>query len=125
MVAVLFGNPYLAVHFPAAKGVLCAYGDSEPQVEAAVEALFGEIGVCGKLPVTIAGTFPFGSGVVCPADRLRREDPTTAGFVPEKLAELDRILTAAIRDSAFPAAQLLVLRDGKIAYNAGVRDIHL
>lgn len=117
VVAVLFGNPYLAANFPAAKGVLCAYGDSEPQVEAAVEALFGEIGVCGKLPVTIAGQFPFGSGVVCPADRLRREDPVTAGFVPEKLAELDKIITAAIRDSAFPAAQLLVLRDGKIAYN--------
>jgi CubicO group peptidase (beta-lactamase class C family) len=73
--------------------------------------------VCGKLPVTIAGQFPFGSGVVCPADRLRREDPITAGFVPEKLARLDSIITAAIRDSAFPAAQLLVLRDGTIAYN--------
>jgi beta-glucosidase-like glycosyl hydrolase/CubicO group peptidase (beta-lactamase class C family) len=117
VVAVLFGNPYLAAHFPDARGVLCAYGDSEPQVEAAVEALFGEIGVCGKLPVTIAAGFPFGSGLVCPADRLRREDPVEAGFVPERLSELDRIITTAIRDSAFPAAQLLVLRDGKIAYN--------
>ncbi len=115
-IAVLFGSPYLASSVPGAKAILCAYGDSEPLVEASVEALYGEIDVCGKLPVSIAGLFPAGSGVTCPKDRLRCDDPRAAGFSPERLDSLREILQQAIGNRAFPAAQIAVIKDGILAY---------
>ena len=114
---LLFGNPYLAGSLSWADAIVCAYGDNEPLVEATVEALFAESGICGKLPVAINGQFPLGCGAECPKDRLRRDDPTVAGFSPERLLVLDDIIENAIRDSAFPAAQLAVIRDGILVYN--------
>jgi beta-glucosidase-like glycosyl hydrolase/CubicO group peptidase (beta-lactamase class C family) len=116
-VAVLFGNPYLAGPLSWADAVVCAYGDNEPLVEASVEALFAESGICGKLPVNIADQFALGTGANCPKDRLRRDDPSVAGFDPVRLLALDSIIEGAIRDSAFPAAQLAVVRDGILVYN--------
>jgi beta-glucosidase-like glycosyl hydrolase/CubicO group peptidase (beta-lactamase class C family) len=116
-VVVLFGSPYLAAQFPVADVLLCAYGDTEPQIEAAVEALFGESAISGKLPVTIPGSYAFGSGLTIGMDRLREDDPLVAGFNPEKLHRLDAIVEHAIRDSAFPGAELVVVRNGIIAYD--------
>lgn len=116
-VVVLFGTPYLAGPLSWADAVLCAYGDTEPQIEAAAEALFGEIDLCGKLPVTVNERFALGAGAMCARDRLRYDDPTTAGFDTDSLRQLDRIIERAIADSAFPAAQLAVVRDGMLVYN--------
>ena len=116
-VVVLFGNPYLAAPLSWADAVLCAYGDTEPQVEAAAEAIFGEIAVCGKLPVAVNGRFAIGSGAACPKDRLRYEDPESAGFDPDSLRQLDRIVERGIEDSAFSAAGLAVVHDGMLVYS--------
>lgn len=116
-VVVLFGNPYLAAPLTWADAVLCAYGDTEPQVEAAAEAVFGEIDLCGKLPVVVSAQYGLGTGAVCPRDRLRYDDPVAAGFDPDSLRQLDRIIERAIADSAFPAAELAVVRDGMLVYN--------
>lgn len=116
-VVVLFGSPYLAAQFPNADVLMCTYGDTEPQIEAAVEALFGEIPIGGKLPVTIPGSFAAGAGLGMTMDRLRRDDPVAAGFNPARLSKLDTIVKQAIRDSAFPGAQLIVVKDGVIAYS--------
>jgi len=113
---VLFGSPYPAARFPKADVLMCTYGDTEPQVEAAVEALFGEIPIGGKLPVSIPESYVAGTGLVIAMDRLRRDDPAAAGFEPGKLRKLDDIVEAAIGDSAFPGAQLVVVKDGVIAY---------
>jgi CubicO group peptidase (beta-lactamase class C family) len=48
---------------------------------------------------------------------LRFADPVEAGFDPVKLAKLDSIVNYWIADSAFPAAQLLVAKDGKIVFD--------
>ncbi len=116
-VAVVFGNPYVAVHFPYADALLCAYGDTEPVVEAAAEALCGEIDIGGKLPVTIPGAFSYGSGINRPKQRLRRDDPDAAGFDPEKLRRVDSIAYAGLADSAFSAAQLAIVKDGDLVWN--------
>ncbi len=116
-VVMLFGNPYLAGTLGWADAIVCAYGDNEPLVEATVEAIFAESGICGKLPIEIADYFALGSGTSCPKDRLRWDDPSVAGFDPERLLALDSIIEHAIRDSAFPAAQLAVVRDGILVYN--------
>ncbi len=116
VVVIAFGNPYNVASFPNAQGLICAYTDAEPLVEAAVQAMFGEIPWRGKLPISIRGLYPFGAGVQQPQVALRTDDPEVAGFVPSRLLQIDSIITVAIRDSAFPAAQVLVAKDGVIAY---------
>jgi beta-glucosidase-like glycosyl hydrolase/CubicO group peptidase (beta-lactamase class C family) len=116
VVLCLFGTPYLATQFPEAKAILCLYGDNEEQTEAAAEALFGEIPLRGKLPVTLAPSMPAGTGIELPQSQLRRDDPAVAGFSSEELAHLDDIVEQAIADSAFPGAQVAVIKDGMLVY---------
>jgi beta-N-acetylhexosaminidase len=116
-IVLALGTPYPVVQFPRARGVLCAYTDAEPAVAATVEALFGEIPVAGKLPVRIPGSYPFGSGIALPQVNLRSDDPAAAGFDPERLRRVDQIVREAIHDSAFPGAQVAVIRNGMLVYN--------
>lgn len=48
---------------------------------------------------------------------FRVGSPELVGFDSKKLARLDSIINIAIHDSAFPSAQLVVAKDGLIAYN--------
>ena len=113
----LFGTPYIATQFPKARAILCAYGDNEDQMEASAEALFGEIPVRGKLPVTLNAAMPIGTGLELPQSQLRRDDPAAAGFNADDLAHVDEIVERAIADSAFPGAQVAIIRDGMLVYS--------
>jgi len=117
LVVCIFGNPYIAGDFPAADGVLCAYGDNEALGEAAAEALWGEIPVRGKLPVTIPGRYAFGAGIDIPQSQLRRDEPSAAGFDDEDLSRVDEIVRQAIADSALPGGQVAIVKDGLLVYN--------
>jgi beta-N-acetylhexosaminidase len=116
-IAVVFGNPYIAGDLTGIQGILCAYSDAEVLVESSVEALFGEIDIGGKLPVRIPGAFPFGTGLALQAGRLRPETPAAAGFDPARLQGVDSVIEEAIRDSAFPAAQVAIIRNGLLVWN--------
>lgn len=63
VVVISFGSPYFIRHFPEIEAYLCAYRHAPQAQEAAVEALFGEIEVKGRLPVSIPGLYPAGYGV--------------------------------------------------------------
>jgi beta-N-acetylhexosaminidase len=117
LVVLAFGTPYIAGNVPDAESVMCLYGDDEPVSEAAAEALFGEIPVRGRLPVSIRGKYPFGSGLDLPQTQLRRDDPAVAGFDPEDLQRVDAVVNNAIADSAFPGAQLAIVKDGLLVYD--------
>jgi CubicO group peptidase (beta-lactamase class C family) len=117
VVVCAMGTPYVAGEFPGAGAIVCAYGDNEALTEATVEALFGEIPVHGHLPVAVPPKLPFGEGIEIPQSQLRRDDPAVAGFDAEALARVDGIVTSAIADSAFPGAQVAILKDGMLVYN--------
>ena len=76
----------------------------------------GKSTVAGKLPVTIAGLYPYGSGLAVPKERLRKDDPLLAGFDHTLLKKVDDIVLAGIRDSAFSAAQVAIAKDGLLVY---------
>ena len=116
VVAVSFGTPYIMEELDRARALVCAYGDAEPLVEASAEALLGEIPVGGRLPVSIGTRFGLGSGLSIPQTTLRRELPGLTGFDARALLEIDRTVRAAIRDSAFPGAQLAVGVEGRLVY---------
>jgi len=116
-VGVVFGNPYIAGSLTGCGAVLCAYTDAEVLVESAVEAMMGEIDIRGRLPVTIPKAYPFGSGIALPQATLRRDDPAAAGFDPTRLCSVDSLMESAIRDSAFPGAQVAIVKDGALVWN--------
>ena len=52
---VAFGSPYIAADFPQIENYLCAYSNVPNSETAAAKAMFGEIPIRGRLPVTIPG----------------------------------------------------------------------
>jgi beta-N-acetylhexosaminidase len=63
VVAVSFGNPYLLQSFPDIKTYVVAYGDMPSLQRAAARALLGEIGVSGKLPISLPSLYARGTGI--------------------------------------------------------------
>jgi beta-N-acetylhexosaminidase len=62
-VVIALGNPYIARDFPAVQNYLCTFSNETVSERAAVKALFGEIAIRGKLPVTIPQVAERGSGI--------------------------------------------------------------
>lgn len=63
VVLVALGSPYLLRSFPGVSAYLATYSTVPPSETAAVEALFGEIAIQGRLPVTIPGLAKYGDGI--------------------------------------------------------------
>jgi beta-N-acetylhexosaminidase len=63
MVGISFGNPYLLQSFPGLRTYLVAYGDMPSLQQAVARALVGEIDVSGKLPISLPGLYPRGTGI--------------------------------------------------------------
>ncbi len=66
VLVVSFGSPYFLRHFPGIDSYLCFYRNTPQTQEIAAGALFGEIAIGGKLPVSIPGLFPAGYGTALP-----------------------------------------------------------
>ncbi len=63
VVAVSFGSPYFLRSFPGVDAYVCLYRNTPQTQEVAAAALFGELDVSGRLPVSLPGLFPFGHGL--------------------------------------------------------------
>ena len=64
---VALGNPYLLRNFPKVAAYLTTYSTVPPAEIAAVKALYGEMAIRGKLPVTIPDLAKYGDGIQLPA----------------------------------------------------------
>ena len=62
-IVVSFGSPYFLRHFPEVSAYLCLYRNTTPAQEAAAAAVFGEIDIDGRLPVSIPGLYSAGHGL--------------------------------------------------------------
>jgi beta-N-acetylhexosaminidase len=71
-VMLAMGNPYLAQEFPAVQNYLCTFSNASVSEMSAVKALFGEIAIRGRLPVTIPNIAQRGAGI-------ERPEPVAAG----------------------------------------------
>lgn len=63
VVVISFGSPYFLRQFPDVDCYLCAYRWDDLAQEAAAKALFGEIDITGRLPVSLPGLYPLGHGL--------------------------------------------------------------
>jgi beta-N-acetylhexosaminidase len=63
VVGVSFGNPYLLQSFPTMRTYVVAYGDMPSLQRAAARALAGRADVTGRLPISLPGLYPRGTGI--------------------------------------------------------------
>jgi beta-N-acetylhexosaminidase len=63
LIGISFGNPYILMSFPKLKTYLVAYGDMPSLQEAAAESLLGRNNVKGRLPISLPGMYPRGTGI--------------------------------------------------------------
>jgi len=63
LIGISFGNPYLLLSVPKLQTYLVAYGDMPSLQEAAAEALVGKIDFTGRLPISLPGLYPRGTGI--------------------------------------------------------------
>lgn len=62
-IVLAMGNPYVGSDFPDIQNYLCTFSNSTVSEISAVKALFGEINIRGRLPVTIPNLAQRGSGI--------------------------------------------------------------
>jgi beta-N-acetylhexosaminidase len=62
-VVLAMGNPYVAQDFPATQNYICAFSNASVSEVSVVKALFGEIAIRGRLPVSIPDIAPRGAGI--------------------------------------------------------------
>src|SRR5882724_1781597 len=63
LVGISFGNPYLLQSSPELRTYVVAYGDMPSLQQAAARAVLGEIDITGKLPISLPGLYPRGTGI--------------------------------------------------------------
>jgi len=117
VITVGFGSPYLIEGFPQAETWLGAFGISDVAQISVARALFGEIPVRGKLPVTIPGVdLKAGFGIDVPAVAMTLQPMDVRGEA--QLQPAYDVIEKAIADKAFPGATLAVGYRGKVALHA-------
>jgi beta-N-acetylhexosaminidase len=63
VVGVSFGNPYLLLNFPKLQTYVVAYGDMPSLQRAVARALAGQADITGRLPISLPGLYPRGTGI--------------------------------------------------------------
>jgi beta-N-acetylhexosaminidase len=63
IIGLSFGNPYLLQSFPDLRTYLVAYGDMPSLQQAMARAVLGQIDITGRLPISLPGLYPRGTGI--------------------------------------------------------------
>lgn len=115
-ITVVFGNPYAIKNMCEAPVLIAAYEDDDITQATAADLLQGRFLAKGKLPVTVCESLTFGAGIV-PKRILPIVQAEQLGFnAPKMNKAIDSIVNDAIQQQAIPGAVVMVVKDGKIAY---------
>lgn len=63
VIGISFGNPYILLGFPEMKTYIVAYGDMPSLQRAAARSILGTQDITGKLPISLPGLHPHGTGI--------------------------------------------------------------
>ncbi|HRK82768.1 MAG TPA: glycoside hydrolase family 3 N-terminal domain-containing protein, partial [Saprospiraceae bacterium] len=118
VVLVVFGTPYSLRHFDQIDPVLVAYEDDPIAQDLAAQALFGAIGISGRLPVTASPLSKFNTGVTTsPVFKMGYNLPERVGMSTAAFEKMDRLAQEAIAVGATPGCVVLAAKDGQIVYH--------
>jgi len=113
---VSFGSPYLVGQFPDAKTWLSVFSTQDVVQRAAGRAIFGQVAIGGRMPVSVPGTVKLGEGLDVPANPMKlRAAPAE---LETKLKPAWEAVEHAIADKAFPGGVLAVGYKGELAVRA-------
>lgn len=115
-ITFLFGNPYAAKNFCAAKNLVVCYEDDSIVQHTALDLLQRKLSYKGTLPVTVCDNFHYGFGITALEKEMQETDPALVGVDHERLSTIDSIANDAITSKAIPGCVVLVAKNGKIAY---------
>lgn len=119
VIVSIFANPYSINSFLFTNnfdGLILAYQNSKVAQEQAAQAIFGGIGIHGKLPVNTKH-YPIHSGLKTESIRMRYVSPEEINFRTDLLYKIDSIVDNAISQAATPGCQVLIAKDGNIFFN--------
>jgi SSS family transporter len=63
VIGISFGNPYILRSFPGLKTYVVAYGDMPSLQRGAARSILGLQGMSGRLPISLPGLYPRGTGI--------------------------------------------------------------
>ena len=119
-VLCLFTSPYSLAMFNQAAAnasILISYQDNTLMQDLTAQAVFGAIGIEGKLPVSANSSYKAGSGLDrSPIGRLAFDLPESERIASADLTIIDSIMHKAVLDQVFPGAQIVVAHKGKVIF---------
>ena len=119
VIVPVFANPYSINSFLTTNnfdGLLLSYQNSEVSQEQAAQAIFGGIGINGKIPVSTKH-FEINTGIKTESIRLRYALQEELNINKNLFYKIDSIVEKAIFEKATPGCQVLIAKDGNIFFN--------
>ncbi len=124
-ILVIYGSPFALKYWPnktkdvTPGAVVVAYEHLAETQEAVQQLLYGKAPFVGSLPVAVAG---YPEGYCCEVSKPQvQADPyarlKAAGMDASYFHVIDSLVQKGIEAQAYPGAQLLVAKDGKVVYN--------
>jgi CubicO group peptidase (beta-lactamase class C family) len=110
-------TPEDTVLFDACNTVIVAYGNTDIELKAAVQIVFGGMAAYGKLPYSLSSRISKNTGIHTPQTRLGFAEPLAVGMHPDSLANLSTIANQGINAGAYPGCQVLAVKDGRIIWD--------
>jgi beta-glucosidase-like glycosyl hydrolase/CubicO group peptidase (beta-lactamase class C family) len=116
VVIVSFGSPYLVERFPQAKTWVALFSTQDVAQRAAARALFGQVAIGGKIPVSVPGTVKLGEGMTVPANPMKLR--AASDDLVAKLQSVRPVLERGVAERAFPGGVLAVGHKGDLFVHA-------
>jgi beta-N-acetylhexosaminidase len=113
VVIASFGSPYLIERFSNGKTWLASFSTNGVSQRAAARALFGQVAIAGRIPVTVPGTARRGDGLHVDANPMTIEHAPAS--TSDKLRPARALLDRAVADGAFPGGVFAVGWDNRLA----------
>lgn len=116
----VFGNPYglkEGLNATSLDALILAYQNSNIGQNRAAQLIFGGFQSTGKLPVTLGLKLQEGKGIETNAPiRLKFTVPIELGLTKADFYKIDSIVNNGIKEKAFPGAQVVIAKDGRVVY---------
>jgi CubicO group peptidase (beta-lactamase class C family) len=110
-VVIVLGSPYVIEKFPQAQTVLATFSTAEVTERAAIRALFGQVAIAGKLPVTIPNSAARNAGLERPAYSMELIALDNDG--PAR-ATVRQVMEEGVASQVFPGGVVAVGHEGRL-----------
>jgi beta-N-acetylhexosaminidase len=116
-IVVNFSNAYGLAKFDDARNVVEAFEETEQNMLAAAQIIFGLKPSLGSLPVNIDAAYRLHQSVSTTSfNGLKYSSPEDVGLDSRKLQLIDSLAIYGIKQKAYPGCQVLVAKNGMICY---------